>query len=221
MISIKEAILKKEDKMDDYIANSIYKHIELEDKSLKNHLNITHSNGTIIFNNHSNKVCNFKIDVIAWKHTELPKNIQFESGNFGVTFSNNMTGWNIKGTSDSIIYVQRNQDIKNCTFEGKYIPIIITDGDDYWEITEDTPYLFEDGYFDAVTMEYTGKVIDEVFSNTIKNKSVMFKIPVGVDESFMEDNSIQDVLDIFEETISKYSKLYSKFSNYIDVDIDY
>ena len=190
MISIKEAILKKEDKMDDYIANSIYKHIELEDKSLKNHLNITHSNGTIIFNNRSNKVCNFKIDVIAWKHTELPKNIQFENGNFGVTFSNNMIGWNIKGTSDSIIYVQRNQDIKNCTFEGKYIPIIITDGDDYWEITEDTPYLFEDGYFDAVTMEYTGKVIDEV-------------------------------LDIFEETISKYSKLYSKFSGYIDVDIDY
>lgn len=221
MKTLTESILKKEDKMDDYIANSVFKCIELEDKSLKNHLNIIHSNGTIFFNNHSNKVCNFKIDVIAWEHTDLPKNIQFENGNFGVTFTDNMINWNIKGTSDSIIYVQRNQGIKNCTFEGKYMPILITDGDDYWEITEDTPYLFEDGEFDVVTMEYTGKVIDEVFSNTIKTKSIMFKIPVGVDEGFMEEHSIQEVLEIFEETISRYSKLYSKFSGYIDVDIDY
>ena len=67
MKHITESILKKEDKMDDYIANSVFNCIELEDKSLKNHLNITHSNGTVFFNNSSSKVCNFKIDIKKWR----------------------------------------------------------------------------------------------------------------------------------------------------------
>lgn len=184
-------------------------------------IDIEIKNGTILIKNNHSKYCDLRIEVDKWEDLGLPKNISFVKGKVNVIFSNNMIDWNIKGTSDSIIYVQRNQDIQNCTFEGNYIPIMITDGEEYWELTEDTPYLFEDGGFDEVTMESTGKVIDEVFSNTIKPKSVMFKIPVGVDEGFMEEHSIKDVLDIFEESITQYSKLYKKFSRFIDVDIDY
>ena len=219
MKGIIEAITNKKQLSMDKLSEPIVKSCIYIDNGVD--IDIEIKNSTILIKNNHSKYCDLRIEVDKWEDLGLPKKISFEKGKVNTIFSNNIIGWDIKGSEDSVIYVQRNQDIKNCTFEGKYIPIIITDGDDYWEITEDTPYLFEDGYFDAVTMEYTGKVIDEVFSNTIKTKSVMFKIPVGVDESFMEDNSIQDVLDIFEETISKYSKLYSKFSNYIDVDIDY
>lgn len=219
MLKISESITNRSKLSMDKLTEPVVKSCIYIDNGVD--IDIEIKNDTILISNNHPKNCDLRIEVDKWEELGLPKKISFERGNANIIFSNNIIGWNIKGTSDSIIYVQRNQDIKNCTFEGKYIPILITDGDDYWEITEDTPYLFEDGDFDAVTMEYTGKVIDEVFSNTIKTKSVMLKIPVGVDEGFMEEHSIKEVLEIFEETISKYSKLYSKFSGYIDVDIDY
>ena len=219
MLKISESITNRSKLSMDKLTEPVVKSCIYIDNGVD--IDIEIKNDTILISNNHPKNCDLRIEVDKWEELGLPKKISFERGNVNIIFSNNIIGWNIKGTSDSIIYVQRNQDIKNCTFEGKYIPIIITDGDEYWEITEDTPYLFEDGDFDAVTMKYTGKVIDEVFSNTIKTKSVMLKIPVGVDEGFMEEHSIKEVLEIFEETISKYSKLYSKFSGYIDVDIDY
>ena len=177
-------------------------------------------NNTILINNNHSKVCDLRIEVEKWEELELPKNISFEKGKVNVIFSNHMKGWNIKGTKDSTIYLLRNQGIQKCTFDGRDMPIHISDGKDWWEPTEDPNYLSE-GEFDFITISSTGRMIDELFSNTIHPGSITFKVNIYVEEEFMVENSIQDVLNIFDEYINKYSKLYAKYSKYIDLEVDY
>lgn len=183
-------------------------------------IDIEVKNNTIYILNKTHKHGDLRIDVDKWEEIGLPKEISFEGGRMNVIFSNNIIDWTISGNQVTTLFLLRTQKAKQCTFIGKDMKIFITDGTDYWEPTEEPIFLYE-GDFDDLSLESTGKMIDEIFSNNIKSGSIIFRVSIYVDEDFMEDNDIEDVIDLFEQEIIKYSKLYHKYSKYVDIDVSY
>ena len=183
-------------------------------------LDIEVKNNTIYILNKTHKHGELRIDVDKWEEIGLPKEISFEGGRMNVIFSNNIIDWTISGNQVTTLFLLRTQKVKQCTFIGKDMKIFITDGTNYWEPAEDPIFLYE-GDFDDLSLESTGKMIDEIFSNNIKSGSIIFRVSIYVDEDFMEDNDIEDVIDLFEQEIIKYSKLYHKYSKYVDIDVSY